>query len=194
MGKTTCRAYFCICVSVFMGCVLPKFSEPLGVCNKCHMPDVTQWRTTSVQLRRTVCVLSLYSQNSQSQSNQISHNTSKQNNPVSINHFKTIEISLLYYMRGLCTLTRSHWLFLENMWRFVVWPPLNAKFVRGRRAVNFHLWKGDGWWSAGKTSEEQAVVGVEDSPCVPSLLLLFTFSWGFPSSFNSKHIQNITWP
>lgn len=89
---------------------------------------------------------------------------------------------------------RSHWLLLENMWWSVVWPLLRAKFGRGRRPVNFHLWKEDCWWSAGKTSEEQAVVGVEDSLCVPSLLLLLTFSWGFPSSFNSKHIQNIAWP
>lgn len=53
---------------------------------------------------------------------------------------------------------------------------MNARFGRGRWDVNFHLRKRDCWWSAGKTSEEQAGIGVEDSLCVPSLLLLFTFS------------------
>lgn len=36
---------------------------------------------------------------------------------------------------------------------------MNARFGRGRWEVNFHLRKRDCWWSAGKTSEEQARIG-----------------------------------
>ncbi len=123
----------------------------------------------------------------------ISHNKFIKNNPASINHFK--DISLLYYMSALCTVTRSHWLLLENV------PNCCLSTAELKGPAEFWVWKRktgrklpfEEWGllvECRKTSEEQAGNGV-DSLCVPLLLPLSTFSGGFPFSFHSNHIRNI---
>ncbi len=122
----------------------------------------------------------------------ISHNKFIKNNPASINHFK--DISLLY-MSALCTVTRSHWLLLENV------PNCCLSTAELKGPAEFWVWERktgrklpfEEWGllvECRKTSEEQAGNGV-DSLCVPLLLPLSTFSGGFPFSFHSNHIRNI---
>lgn len=105
----------------------------------------------------------------------ISHSKFIKNNPASINHFK--DISLLYYMSALCTLTRSHWLLLENV------PNCCLSIAELKGPAEFWVWKRktgckrpfEEWGllvKCRKTSEEQAGNGV-DSLCANSIVDIF---------------------